>query len=461
MDYYFYFSPDWFGYFETALTMNQSDNIIVGLGETGLSIAKYFVKQGIDFSVMDTRENPPKLGELKILIPDVECCLGALDESKILSATALYLSPGVDSRIDVFQKALEKGIKISSDVELFSSHVSTPILAITGSNGKSTVTTLLAQCINACGFKALAIGNIGVAVLDYVDEAVDYYVIELSSFQLSLLSKIPCHAAVVLNLSPDHLDRHDGFSDYCQSKMKVYDNAQHKIVNIDDDCVLKLQSIMPDIITISMLSSEANYYCDEHNNFMVDGDVLLTASDLMLIGRHNYFNVLVVLAFCDLLMLPRDNTLKALKEFPGLNFRCQCIVTHDGVSWLNDSKGTNVAASMSAITSVLETNPKQLVLIMGGQAKGQDFSSFAQLSNKAITDVLLIGEAAKQLSEVFMQVANVVHCHSLAQAVYLAQGTIKGDGIVLFSPACASFDMFDGYEHRGAVFNELVKEVIK
>jgi UDP-N-acetylmuramoylalanine--D-glutamate ligase len=439
----------------------KRSNLIVGLGETGLSIAKFFIKQSIAFSVIDSRENPPNIGVLNVLAPSVKCFLGGFDESVILSAATLYLSPGIDSRLAVFQKALNKGIKISSDIELFANHVSKPILAVTGSNGKSTVTTLLAQCINECGLAALAIGNIGAPVLDHVGNEVDYYVIELSSFQLALLDQVSCHAAVVLNLSPDHLDRHDGFADYCQSKMKLYENALNRVINVDDENVMKLQNLVPNTVTVSTKSSDAKYYCDAQNNLIVDGEVLLQASDLMLIGRHNYFNVLVVLAFCDLLSLPRDRVLIAVKDFRGLDFRCECIAKHNGIAWINDSKATNVAAAISAIESVVEMQPKQLVLIMGGQAKGQDFSSFAQLKSDIITDVLLIGEATEQLHEAFAQVVTVGRCNDLAEAVTLAQAAIKDSGVILFSPACASFDMFDNYLHRGMVFNDVIKEITK
>jgi UDP-N-acetylmuramoylalanine--D-glutamate ligase len=439
----------------------KRSNLIVGLGETGLSIAKYFVKQGIAFSVVDSRDSPPNLGVLNTLAPSVKCFVGGLDESVILSATTLYLSPGIDSRLAVFQKARNKGIKISSDIELFASHISKPILAVTGSNGKSTVTTLLAQCINECGLKALAIGNIGAPVLDHVEDKVDYYVIELSSFQLALLDQISCHTAVVLNLSPDHLDRHDGFDDYCKSKIKLYENAHNRVINVDDENVMKVQSLASNAVTVSSESSDAKYYCGAQNNLIVDGEVLLQASDLMLIGRHNCFNILVVLAFCDILSLPRAKVLVALKNFRGLDFRCECIAKHNAIAWINDSKATNVAASMSAIMSVLEMNPKQLVLIMGGQAKGQDFSNFALLKNSLITDVLLIGEAAEQLSEAFAQVATVTRCEDLVEAVALAHAAIKEGGVILFSPACASFDMFDNYLHRGMVFNDVIKEITK
>ncbi|OGT22977.1 MAG: UDP-N-acetylmuramoylalanine--D-glutamate ligase [Gammaproteobacteria bacterium RIFCSPHIGHO2_02_FULL_42_13] len=430
-------------------------NVIVGLGQTGLSVARYFLKQDVPFSITDSRTHPPRLDELKKIAPQVEIVLGELSKDLIQRASRLIISPGVSLQKPVIAAAIQKGISCIGDIELFVREISAPIVAITGANGKSTVTTLLGDMAKNAGLRVAVAGNIGLPVLDLLDQStVDLYVLELSSFQLETTYSLRATAATVLNICEDHLDRYANFDDYLAAKKRIYHHCKTAIVNRADARVWPESPC--EQIGFSLGAPKNNDY-GVFENFIVRGKEKLCAFDeIKLQGMHNVENILAALALGESMGLDQQSMIETIKIFTGLAHRCQLVREHCDVRWYNDSKGTNVGATIAAIEGL---GSKEIILIAGGQNKNMNFSPLKPVVAEHVRQVILMGETAGELNELLCDIAPSTIVQSMQDAVRLAEQVARAGDIVLLSPACASFDMFDNYKQRGCEFERAVNNL--
>jgi UDP-N-acetylmuramoylalanine--D-glutamate ligase len=399
---------------------------------------------------------------------DVECFTGKFDTALFVNAHRIVVSPGVSLTEPALIEARKNNIEISGDIDLFAHEATAPVVGITGSNGKSTVTTLLTLMASKAGIDAVASGNIGTPVLDSLDENVGLYVLELSSFQLETLQYLPMKAAVVLNISADHLDRYDDISAYATSKQAIYSNAETIVINKDDALASKAAASEMAVsattksgknkIGFTLGKPENNEFglCIDENQAVAlcfGKQTLITADKLKIKGSHNLQNALASLALGHAIGLPFEGMLEALKEFSGLRHRTQFVAEINGVNWINDSKATNVGATVAALLGL----PGKHVLIAGGDAKDADFSALADIVEQHCRAVVLLGKDAKKISAVMPASVTVETVADMQAAVSLAQTLAQQGDNVLLAPACASFDMFDNFEHRGDVFIQAVE----
>ncbi len=438
--------------------LQQKFYIIIGLGLTGLSCARYLAKKKIPFAVMDTRPSPPNLTEFKKAFPDVEISLGQLNETLLNKATDIILSPGIPLQTPVIQQQLKSGKSVIGDIELFARAVNSPVIAITGTNAKSTVTTLVAEMAKTAGINIKVGGNLGMPALDLLDDKVELYVLELSSFQLETLTSLKPHVATVLNITPDHMDRYATFQDYIDAKQRVYQHCKVAVCNRDDALTevktnnkLSFTLEQPRDGEFGLLNKDGKVYLAQASQ------ALLSVADLPVAGKHYQANALAALAIGYGYGLPMDAMLKTLKEFKGLPHRCELVRKRNGVSWYNDSKGTNVGATLAAIEGLGSDIEGKLVIIAGGVGKNADFSPLVLSIEKYAKSVVLMGEAAPLLADVIGHRVDVQFAKSMDEAVALSDKIAKSGDSVLLSPACASFDMFKNFEHRGQVFAEAVQ----
>lgn len=441
--------------------------VVVGLGATGLSVARFLSTQGVPFVVVDSREKPPALAQLHKELPDVRTELGELDAVTLCGADQLIVSPGLPLDTPALLEAAKAGTEIIGDIELFARHAQAPIVAITGSNGKSTVTTLLGEMARLAGKNVGVGGNLGTPALELLDDKKDLYVLELSSFQLESVEKLGAEVATVLNISPDHMDRYESILDYHRAKHRVFKGSRQIVVN-RDDCLS--QPLISDAVTNWSFGLSKPDFCafglidHEGESWLAfQFELLIRVADVRIKGRHNIANALAALALGHAAGLPREAMLEALGSFPGLAHRCQHVAQRDGVTWIDDSKATNVGATVAAINGLCDTTTAtgktsgSIILIGGGQAKGQDFSSLAKALPGKVKQTILMGEDATLLARVFDRYVPSIHATSLEGAVSGAERLAQPGDIVLLSPACASFDMFSGFEERGRCFVAAVK----
>lgn len=440
--------------------------LIVGLGKTGLSCARYLYDHGIEVAVTDSRAHPPALDELQENYPDVAIFVDGFSSEAFARATCLIVSPGISLREPLIVEARARGAEIIGDIELFARNVNAPVVAITGSNGKSTVTSLLGEMALAAGLDVRVGGNIGVPALELLhDPRPDLYVLELSSFQLETTESLNACAAAILNISEDHMDRYHDLHDYTAAKAKVYYGTGTLIVNLDDAAVMATAKLIRqgrDELGFTANKPAENQFgiCKkDKQEFLCYGDKLLIAtSDLKIKGKHNLVNALAALALGQEANLPLDKMLLGLKSFPGLPHRSQWVAEQNGVAWYNDSKATNVGAAIAAINGIDANN---IILIAGGQAKGQDFSPLKDVVKNKVKHLILLGEDSALLGDELENSTEVSFVDDLKQAVSKANEiAITGDAVLL-SPACASFDMYSGYEQRGDLFVVAVKEALQ
>ncbi|MGD2052940.1 MAG: UDP-N-acetylmuramoyl-L-alanine--D-glutamate ligase [Gammaproteobacteria bacterium] len=445
------------------MTTQRSDvhtyTLVVGLGMTGLSVVRHLHELGDSMVVVDSRDIPPALNEFKREFDDVPLHTGKFDSKLFVKAQRIVVSPGVPLTDPALQQARDKGIEIIGDIDLFAHEVDAPVVAITGSNGKSTVTTLLTLMASKAGLNAAAGGNIGLPVLDLLKDSKDLYVLELSSFQLETLQHLPMAAAVVLNVSADHMDRYVDINAYAMCKQVVYENAALAIINRDDSYVRRMLPHQQGSIGFTLGKPGTGDFglCEKDGvQYLCTADkILLDTAELKIRGQHNCANALAALALGSSLGLPMKAMLAALKEFPGLEHRTQWVAEINGVNWFNDSKGTNVGATLAAIEGL----PGKHVLIAGGQGKGADFSPLREIAEQRLRAVVLFGEDAEEIAQVLNRIVPIEFAADLEQAVHLAAELAQQGDNVLLSPACASFDMFKGFAHRGEVFMRAVREL--
>jgi len=437
--------------------------LIVGLGKTGLSCARFLAAQGETCVVTDSRQQPPCLEDLVTAYPDMPVHTGGFRNEDFETAGKIVLSPGVALREPLVAAAVGQGTEVLGDIELFAREVTAPVIAITGTNGKSTVTTLVAQMAEQAGRAVQAGGNLGMPALELLSqEATDLYVLELSSFQLETTSSLNAVAAVVLNVSADHMDRYESLEEYCQTKQKVYAGDGVMVINKDDPYVEAMADSSGEsrkVIRFGLgepTDGEFGLVNSESQQWLAFGnDKILPTSELKIPGRHNQSNALAALALGYAIGLDKDAMLACLVEFTGLAHRSEWVAEHNGVRWFNDSKATNVGATLAA----LEGMPGPLILIAGGEGKGADFSELKTVMTDAITAVILMGRDAGRIRTAIEGSVTIHDASSMHDAVRIANEiSTRGDSVLL-SPACASFDIYGSYIERGEDFVAEVKAV--
>ena len=434
--------------------------LVFGLGVTGYSCVSYLVEQGFDVVVFDTRSNPPLLEKIYCEFPQVEVYLGEIDDEVLEQVDQVIASPGISLKTPLLKSISDSGVEIIGDIQLFVSQAKAPIIAITGSNGKSTTTCLIAHMFEKAGRTIKMGGNIGVPVLDLLEQDVpDFYVLELSSFQLETTPDLKTEVAVVLNVSEDHMDRYESFDHYAQSKLVVYQQTKHQLLNLDDVWLKKHVSKEKNTIAFSSLSPESGDYglrnVDGEEWIAFGDELIFKLSQMKLKGRHQQMNAVVAIAIGDIFQLPRKSMCEALVDFEGLAHRTQFVAEINGVTYINDSKGTNVGATFAAVSGMDDP----VILIAGGESKGADFSGLIPVMQEKVKQVILFGRDAGLIEKAINGQIPVIRAVSLSAAVKQAEKIAESGDCVLLSPACASFDMFKNYQHRGEVFVEAVKDL--
>ncbi len=437
---------------------SKVDNLVFGLGLTGMSVARYLKRNGIEAVFVDSRREPPALDELHDLLPDVEVVLGDSAAVGLKNINRVIASPGVADSEPLLAAARECGIDIVSDIELFAQEARAAIVAVTGSNGKSTVTTLLALMCDAAGKTALAGANLGEPALDLLEQdEPDFYVLELSSFQLQRTNSLPAKVAVLLNITADHLDWHESEKNYRKAKYRIFKNADAAVIGRVDPDIAKHVGNGTRIVSFGLDAPEDGHYGllqEDGTAFLARGDQLLLATtELALVGRHNQLNALAALAAGELMGLDLSAMLQVLTEFPGLPHRMQLVARKKGIDFINDSKATNISAAVASIESI----DGIIVLIAGGEAKGGDFNDLSKALSERLRAAVLIGSDADQIADALGNEAPVHIASDIDEAVVQAATYAESGDTVLLAPACASFDQFPNYKARGDAFGAAVR----
>ncbi len=440
-------------------------NLVVGLGQTGVSCVRYLIERGEQVTVADSRTCPPDLGGFTARWPVVDCHCGSLDAKLLDEVDRVVLSPGVDRREHLVTEALARGIPVVGDVELFAldlrdSQPDARVVGITGTNGKSTVTALIAAIADCAGITVRAGANFGPPALDLLDSPRPaMYALELSSFQLESTDSLSLDVAVLLNLTPDHMDRYESVEAYGAAKARIFNGAALAVVNADDPAI---PALVPPAMPARWFSvtRNADYFVADANgraSLMASthgiAAPVMPVSDMGLAGRHNSANALAALAAGDALGLPREAATSALAAFSGLPHRMQTVATRAGVRYVNDSKGTNVGATLAAVGGV----DGPVVLIAGGDGKEQDFGPLAGAFARKVRHAVLIGRDREIIAAVLEGVCTVEYAVDMPSAVEAAARHARPGDVVLLSPACASLDMYRNYAARGDAFADAVR----
>ena len=431
--------------------------VVAGLGISGVSAVNFLYEQGYQVAVTDSRPTPPGHDQISAA---VRTSFGKLDTELLLQAEEIILSPGLAPQLPEIQQAIAQGIAVVGDIQLLRRATEVPIIAITGSNAKSTVTTLVGMMAQDAGKKVAVGGNLGRPALDLLKDQPELIVLELSSFQLETTSNLNAEVAVVLNLSEDHLDRHGDMLGYHKAKHRIFQGVKKVVYNRDDSLSRPLVPDVTPIQSFGLNAPDLNQYGvlreADGTMWLARGlERLIKTSDLYIQGMHNVANALACLALGEAVGLPLQSMLNTLKHFKGLEHRCEYVQTIANVRYYNDSKGTNVGATLAAIDGLgaaIAVKQGKLALILGGQGKGQDFKPLRTAIQKYVKAVILIGEDAALIEQAIQGSTTILHANSLKDAVDLAQQATQAEDVVLLSPACASFDMFKSYNDRGQQF---------
>ena len=435
-------------------------NLVFGLGTTGMSVARYLKRKGIATRFTDTRATPPGLDELGEIVPDADIVLGKAPDSLVKNVARIIVSPGVPDTEPLLVAARKAGIEVVSDIELFVHEAGAPLVAVTGSNGKSTVATLLSLMCDAAGINGMAGANLGEPALDLLEkDTPDFYILELSSFQLQRTATLPLKVAVLLNISPDHLDWHVSEAEYRNAKYRIFREAECAVVNRDDAEAPKHLRKDTSIISFGLdVPGEDQFGLRKEDgvDFLARGEqLLLSTSDVAMVGAHNQANALAALAAGELMGINLSAMLQVLHEFPGLPHRMQYIARINGADFINDSKATNVGAAVASVDSV----PGLVVLIAGGQGKGGDFDAFARTVCSKLRSAVLFGEDAAAIEDAFAGLTPTTRVAGLHDAVKSAAEMAEAGDTVLLAPACASFDQYPDFGARGDDFRSAVMEL--
>lgn len=439
--------------------------VVAGLGISGVSAVNFLHEQGYQVAVTDSRPTPPGHDQIPA---DVKTSFGKLDQELLLQAEEIILSPGLAPQLPEIQAAIAKGISVVGDIQLLRRATDVPIVAITGSNAKSTVTTLMGLMAKDAGKKVAVGGNLGRPALDLLKDQPELLVLELSSFQLETTSHLNAEVAVVLNMSEDHLDRHGNMLGYHQAKHRIFQGVKKVVFNRDDALSRPLVPDTTPMQSFGLNAPDLNQYGVLRD---ADGTLwlarglqrLIKSSDLYIQGMHNVANALACLALGEAIGLPMESMLETLKHFKGLEHRCEYVKTVHDVRYYNDSKGTNVGATLAAIDGLgaaIEVKKGKVALILGGQGKGQDFTLLRSSIEKYAKVVVLIGEDAPVIEQAIQGATKILHAATLKEAVELCQRETQAEDVVLLSPACASFDMFKSYNDRGQQFVACVNSLV-
>lgn len=434
---------------------------IIGTGITGLSVARFLVAQQQAFVLLDTRTSPPNLEQVKREFPGVSIECGELNLQTLLACDEIIVSPGVAVATPALEQAKAAGIPVVGDIEIFVRYAKAPIVAITGSNAKSTVTTLVGEMAKTAGINVAIGGNLGTPALELLNDAIELYVMELSSFQLETVTKLNAKVATILNISADHLDRYENMRAYILAKLRVYFGAEQIVVNRND---LLTHPPLAAGVKPTFFGGKADFggfgvMSRDGVEFLAKNlTPLMAAAELKIRGRHNIDNALSALALGDAAGIPMNAMLATLKTFSGLRHRCEFVAEKNGVEFYNDSKGTNIGATLAAIFG-LARDPQQLIVILGGEGKGQDFTELTSALRAINSRVVLIGRDAPLIEQAINNAAPIVHAESMVDAIHNAFSLAHSGDAILLSPACASFDMFKNYEERGEIFCRAVREL--
>ncbi|WP_333873754.1 UDP-N-acetylmuramoyl-L-alanine--D-glutamate ligase [Methylobacter sp.] len=442
-----------------ALDPETAKVLVVGLGDTGISVAHYLQSLNFNFAIIDSRQKPPMMDELFQQMPDTPVFTGGFDEAAFKVATHLVVSPGVSLNEQAIMKAIANGAKIVSDIDLFACSVDAPIVAISGSNGKSTVTTMLGEMAKAAGIKVGVGGNLGTPALDLLTLNAQLYVLELSSFQLERTSALNAAAATVLNVSADHLDRHVDMAEYAREKQRVFRGEGVMVINADDPVVGAMQVNNRRVFTFS-IKKNADFhlaYQDGAEYLMHNDSCLMPLAELPLEGRHNAANALAALALGVAMGLDEQVMCDALRKFKGLSHRMQRVAEIRGVTWVNDSKATNIGACVAA----LQGYARKVILIAGGDAKGADMNELTPVIKEKAKGVVLMGKDAGLIKQALDGCVPVYSADNMVQAVQIAASLADAGESVLLSPACASLDQYKNYQDRGEKFTKAVLALVE
>jgi UDP-N-acetylmuramoylalanine--D-glutamate ligase len=437
-----------------GLDAATSKIVVVGLGLTGISVARHLAALGFDFVIADSREQPPSIEQLRKELGNVTVFVGAFDGTLFNNATHLVVSPGIPLTEKVIAEAICKGAQVIGDIDLFACSTDAPIIAITGSNGKSTVTTMLGEMAEAAEVKAGVGGNLGIPALDLLAQAAEHYVLELSSFQLERTNHLNAAAATVLNVTADHLDRHSDISDYAAQKQKIFRGDGVMVINADDPIVAAMQEEDRRTFTFS-IHKKADFCIAKHMgiDYLMHGEKpLLPLSELPLEGRHNAANALAALALGTAVGIDSQAMRTALQSFKGLAHRMQRVAEICGVAWVNDSKATNIGACVAA----LQGYGQKVILIAGGDAKGADMNELVPAIREKAKSAVLMGKDAGLIEQAINGCVPVYRASDMQQAVNIAASIATTGETVLLSPACASLDQYNNYQDRGDKFTEAV-----
>ncbi|MBX8549149.1 UDP-N-acetylmuramoyl-L-alanine--D-glutamate ligase [Pseudomonas lijiangensis] len=444
-----------------SLIVSDRFRIVVGLGKSGMSLVRFLANRGVAFAVADTRENPPELATLRRDYPQVEVRCGELDVEFLCRADELYVSPGLALATPALQEAHARGVKMSGDLDLFARYAKAPIIAITGSNAKSTVTTLVGEMAQAAGKRVAVGGNLGMPALDLLSDDVELYVMELSSFQLETTHELNAEVATVLNVSEDHMDRYSGLPAYHLAKHRIFRGARQVVVNRQDALSRPLIGEGLPCWTFGLTKPDFNGFGLREENgekyLAFQFDNLMPVRELKVRGAHNQANALAALALGHAVGLPFDAMLSSLRTFTGLEHRCQWVRELAGVHYYNDSKATNVGAALAAIEGLGADITGKLVLIAGGDGKGADFSGLRAAVAAHCRAVILLGRDAELIAQALGDAAPLVRVSTLEESVQRSAELAQEGDAVLLSPACASLDMFKNYEERGRLFAQAVE----
>ena len=453
------------------LTLKDKKVLVLGLGDTGLSALHWLKSQGALLSVADSRENPPDVDSVIKRMPEIKVHTGVFDAATLLAAELIVISPGVSLQEPAVQAAIKHGINVIGDIELFAQHrpKNAKVIAITGSNGKTTVTTLVGEICKAAGLKTIVAGNIGLPVLEaLMMEKPDVYVLELSSFQLETTHSLTVDAATILNICEDHMDRYANMQDYIAAKARIFDHAKLAVLNRDDAISMAIQANY--VVTFGLnvfkheLINEIHFGLIniENEQYLAKGiEPLILVKQIKIKGQHNMANALAAAALCHAIGINKTAITQALLRFNGLPHRVEWVANFDDIDFYDDSKGTNVGATCAAITGMTSKGfPQKVVLIAGGEGKGQDFSPLLPAVMANARAIVLIGRDANLIESALLPSNLPMYsAMDMPEAVAIAHKVAhKGDAILL-SPACASFDMFKNYVHRAEVFVDAVKNL--
>lgn len=451
------------------MSQQEPPTLILGLGKTGLSVARYLSARGVNVAITDTRKNPPGLQQLREQLPHVRAFLGGFHDQQFSRAGRLVLSPGVDLNHTLIQAALNRGVEVIGDIELFARARRRPLVAVTGTNGKSTVTELIGAMARRAGQRVAVGGNLGTPALNFLEiplsQAPAFYVLELSSFQLELTRSLNAEVAVLLNISADHLDRHHSMANYREIKSRIFWRAADApagiaIFNPQELAMRGMDTRGREAHRFLMAPPKPGDFgvrvSDDGNEYLArGGQTLIRVSELGLRGRHNVANALAALAVGEVVGLDLQPMLETLRSFKGLPHRTQFVTSFEEISWYDDSKGTNVGATEAAVAGL----PGTLVLILGGVGKGQDFYPLTRVMPGKVRGVVLMGQDAQLIASDVQGVVPTLVVADMAEAVHEAHLMARPGDSVLLSPACASFDQYHDFQQRGDDFREKVMDL--